>query len=215
VTRNWNDNSETHSRVIDAFKDMYGELVDIRMPGADCSDNRDPAKICWMAKNIWLHPNLPKSHDVQMAAWHGEAWSSQNGRMSGIWFGMGIEFKNVFDIVLGMVSPGSFASEASILDGFRISLGSAGRSSAQYNPILVGRNTSEAEYNLIFDNIRRIQASPGLPRPHLQVYTKIGRWVDDTNTVPILTQKMKEAEEKMGGLLRLVTGGAYPKGDVQ
>ena len=206
------DASETYGGVFDAFKSIYSDHVETRTPKTDCSDKRDPDKVCWIAKNIWLNPDAPGKHDVQVAAWHGEAWVSQTSRLAGVWFCMGIEFKDVFDMVLPLVSPEAFAAEANKLEDFRISLGSAMRSSAQYTPLYVGRSTGEADYDLVFRHIRSIQANSGLPRPHLQVYTKIGRWVDDANTVPVLAEKMLDAEQRMAGLLRLVTG-AYPKGD--
>ena len=81
-------------------------------------------------------------------------------------------------------------------------------------PVHVGYWTidDDADYELVFRCIGEIQAHKGLPRPHLQVYTRIGEWNNASNTVGNLADRIRSAQIRLRELFQLVTRNGYRLG---
>lgn len=191
-----------------AFVQVVGEPI--REPEDQLPIDHVPATVFWLSRNVWLNPNNAWAHDVQFHAWHGEAWTAPGSRQSGLWCGLGIEYKDVFRVVLAntRTSRESFERIAEELVEFRIGLGEAGRNSgSQYTDIHCGYWTRDADYSLVFRRIQEIQAHRGLPRPHLQVYKQIGKWDDPENSVGSLAEQIRSVRDELSPLFQLVTGG--------
>lgn len=185
-----------------AFIRVVGQPIKEKAP--DTTDDRDPSQVCWLSRNIWLHPGDPDQHDIQLASWSGEAWVGQTSRLAGLWFGLSMEFKDIFAQVLSKLECGAFNSETRRLVDFRITLGQAWRSSAQFSPICAGIPVSEADWAEIWRRIRQINGHKGLPRPHLQIYAQMGKWNASSNTIPALVERITDAHSELASLIDVI-----------
>lgn len=202
-----------YRRLKNAFIRVCGEPVR-EPPNQICDDDRGPAFICWIARNVWLWPDDSDGKDVQIHAWQGEAWVSEGDRVPGVWCGLNIEFKDAWRAVLPLVSAESVASIARTLGEYRVSFGSKNNLTERFSAIdgrelVPGQLAPDVNYQDIF------LAIPGFDgdrifRPQLQIYRKIGDWQSASNTVERLTRQITAVRSELTRLFHLVTGGAYP-----
>lgn len=197
-----------YERLREAFVRVCGEPVR-EPPGQVCDDERNPERICWIAKNVWLCPDDPKGRDVQIHAWHGEAWVSQGERSPGIWCGLNIEFKVPFRAALRFANSESVAGIVQALDEYRVSFGSKEWPTQEFTARDSGRRAADVDWRSIFMAIPEFDGDSKL-RPQLQVYRQIGDWLNSSNTIERLTLEITAVRSELSELFRLVTGGYYP-----
>ena len=204
-----------YGRLREAFVRVYGELV--REPQNQLDDDgRAPNEVCWVAKNVWRYPNNPNKGDVQINAWHGNAWVSDTesdtpSQILGLWCGLNIEFKPAFRNVLPFATAESITRIAQELDKYRVSFGRKCRSGEKFTVIDCGRYAADVDYQRMVPEIRQLTYDRNqMSRPQLQIYRQIGGWLDASNTVDRLEREIVSVRSELSDLFRLVTGGFYP-----